>query len=211
LVSQLTRLHELLSLLEVPVLYAPGYEADDVLATLARRLREEGAPALVVSGDRDLLQVAHGSVEVLFVGARGKPPTLYDEMGVERRFGVSPRQLPSWTALVGDPSDNLPKVPGVGPRTATRLVREYGDVSGILRHLTEILPPKLRPVLEGHAEQALLTERLATLVVDVPLATEQISLPISLPAFRRLRELFVELEFQSLIPRLDSLVLGAPL
>ncbi|HEY3593429.1 MAG TPA: hypothetical protein VGL13_06130, partial [Polyangiaceae bacterium] len=98
LAAQFSRLHELLSILGAPVLYAPGFEADDVLATMARQFRERDQATTVVSGDRDLLQVAHGSVRVLFAGARGKQPTYYGESEVEERFGVLPRQLPSWVA-----------------------------------------------------------------------------------------------------------------
>jgi DNA polymerase-1 len=215
LVVQLARLHELLTLLEVPVLYAPGYEADDVLATMARELREREEPAIVVSGDRDLLQVAHGSVRVLFAGARGKQPTSYGEAEVEDRFGVLPRQLPSWVALVGDPSDNLPKVPGIGARTATRLVREFGDMKNLLARLSEVNPPKLREDLARHAEQIVMTEELARLEDRVLLsrrggaldasANEARPLPITARGFDQLREFFVELEFQSLLPRLDAL------
>lgn len=205
LVVQLARLHELLTLLDVPVLYAPGYEADDVLATLARATREHEEPALVVSGDRDLFQVAHGSVRVLFAGARGKQPTSYGEAEVEERFGVLPRQLPSWVALVGDPSDNLPKVPGIGARTATRLVREFGDMKTLLARLSEVNPLKLREELARYADQILLTEELARLEDHVPLEGEARAAPMTARGFDQLRELFVELEFQSLLPRLEAL------
>jgi DNA polymerase-1 len=205
LLAQLSRLHELLSLLEVPVHYAPGYEADDVLATLARELRERDEPALVVSGDRDLLQVAHGSVNVLFAGARGKDAVLYGAAEVEARFGVAPQALPAWVALVGDPSDNLPKVPGIGPRTATELVRRFGNMEGLLRRLSEVDPPKLRAVLELYREQIIMTEQLARLEDRLPLTPEPRALPISPRAFEQLRALFVELEFHSLIPRLAAL------
>lgn len=208
LVTQLSRLHELLTLLEVPALYAPGHEADDVLATMARRSRERDEAAIVVSGDRDLLQVAHGSVRVLFAGARGKKPTWYGEAEVLERFGVLPRQLPSYVALVGDASDNLPKVPGVGERTATRLVREFGDMKNLLARLPEVNPPKLREELARHTEQILFTEELARLDEEVPLAGDARAKPMTLRGVGQLRELFVELEFQSLVPRLDALARG---
>jgi DNA polymerase-1 len=203
LVVQLSRLHELLSLLEVPVLHAAGYEADDVLATMARELREQDQRTIIVSGDRDLLQTAHGSVRVLFAGARGKQPTYYGESEVEERFGVLPRQLPSWVALVGDPSDNLPKVPGVGARTATRLVREFGDMRSLVARLAEVSPPKLREDLTRYAEQVLLTEDLARLEEHVPLTGGERVKAISARGFDQWRELLVELEFQSLLPRLE--------
>jgi DNA polymerase-1 len=151
------------------------------------------------------LQVARGSIRVLFVGVRGKAPTLYDEAAVEERFGVPPRQLPSWIALAGDPSDNLPKMPGVGPRTATRLVREFGNIRNLLARVSEVLSPKLREDLPRHAEQLLLNEELATLEEHVPVGTETTALPLTARAFARMRELLVELEFRSLVPRLEAI------
>jgi DNA polymerase-1 len=205
LLAQLSRLHEFLSILEVPVFFAPGYEADDVLATLAKALRDRNDAALVVSGDRDLLQVAHGTVKVLFVGARGKEATTYGQDEVKARFGVLPGQLPSWVALVGDPSDNLPKVPGIGPQTATRLVLEFGDMTTLFRRLAEVSPAKLRDDLERHRDQVLLNEELAKLEVDVPLDKRAEARPIPPHAFDAVRKLLVELEFQSLVPRFEAI------
>ena len=120
--AQFGRLQQLLEALAVPAYRCPGFEADDVLATLAKRARDTRVPALVVSGDRDLLQLARGSVQVHFVGRRGKDALVYDEAAVFARFGVAAEFLPSYVALVGDPSDNLPGVPGIGAITAQRLL-----------------------------------------------------------------------------------------
>src|SRR5260221_13140050 len=118
LVAQLGRLDELLERVGGVVLGSPGFEADDVLATVAARLRAAEHPTIVVSGDRDLLQLAHGSVRVHFVGRRGKDALIYDEAAVRERFGVPPWRLPSFVALVGDNSDHLPGVPGIVPKIA---------------------------------------------------------------------------------------------
>ncbi len=203
--AQFGRLSELLAAFTCPVFCAPGFEADDVLATLAHQLREQGEATLVMSGDRDLLQVARGSVRVLFLGARGQKPVIYDSSAVVERFQVSAEQLPTWAALVGDPSDNLPGVPGVGPRTASSWVREFGSVAQLLARIAEVKPERLRAALSLHGEQALLNEELARLRVDVPLGDGPRVGSLGAPAFTRLRELFVELEFKSLGARLAAL------
>jgi DNA polymerase I len=203
--AQFERLSELLGAFECPVFSVPGFEADDVLATLADRLREQAGPTLVMSGDRDLLQLARGSVRVLFMGARGQKPVIYDSGAVAERFLVSAEQLPAWVALVGDPSDNLPGVPGVGPRTASSWVREYGSVAQLLARIAEVKPERLRAVLSAHGEQALLNEELARLRVDVPLGDGPRVGRLGTHAFTRLRKLFAELEFKSLSARLDAL------
>jgi DNA polymerase-1 len=206
LVTQLRRLEEVLAAFHVPVFRCPGWEADDVLATLARRLSTAGSSVLVMSGDRDLLQVARADVRVLFIGARGQKPTLMDGARVEARFLVRPEQLPTYVALVGDPSDNLPGVPGVGPKTAAKWVQRYGSIRGVLAELEELTPGRLRAELAARADHVLLNEELVTLHTDVPLGAGPLTAAISARAARKLRDLFAELEFKSLIPRLDRLV-----
>ncbi len=202
---QLARLDRLWACLEVPVFRVPGFEADDILATLARGLREASAPTVVLSGDRDLLQLARGSVSVLFTGARGKEAVSYDEARVIERFGVRPEQLPSLAAFVGDPSDNLPGVRGIGPRTASQLVQRFGDVGTVLDRAAEIERESLRTAVVSARDQLLLNEELSRLREDVPLASGPIALPLTLAAVTRLREFFLELEFKSLASRLDGI------
>jgi DNA polymerase I len=203
--SQFARLRELLAAFEVPVFCVPGVEADDLLATLAQALRDRSTPALVMSGDRDLLQVARGSTRVLFLGARGQKPTLYDAERVQQRFMVAPEQLPTFVALVGDVSDNLPGMPGVGPRTASDWVRQFTSISQLLAHVDEVRPARLREQLSRHGEQLLLNEELAALRTNVPLAEGPLVLGVSSQALARVRALFGELEFKSLLPRLACL------
>jgi DNA polymerase I len=205
LAGQLDRLRELMAAFGVPTLSVPGFEADDVLATLARELRTKGQPVLAVSGDRDLLQLTQDGTEVLFLGARGKEPVVYDADAVQRRYGIVPELLPSWVALAGDPSDNLPQVPGIGARTATRLIEEFGTIANLLAHLDAVTPSRIRDVLRDHAEQALRTEQLARLRTDVPLPGDLRAGRVDKGALERLQALFVELEMRSLIPRLEAL------
>lgn len=205
LVAQLDRLRELLSAFEVPVYQIAGVEADDVLATLAARLSSDGADVLVMSGDRDLLQTIGEHVRVLFVGARGQKPTIYDAARVLERFGVPPERLPTFVALVGDASDNLPRVPGIGPRTASKWVSEHASAEALLAHAAALAPARSGAELQAHAAQVLETELLATLRRDVPLGPGPLGAPLSAGARDRLAALFTELEFKSLKPRLAAL------
>ncbi|HKQ68629.1 MAG TPA: 5'-3' exonuclease H3TH domain-containing protein [Polyangiaceae bacterium] len=206
LVQQLERLPDLLSVLGVPVLSAPGFEADDVLATVAEHAAADGRDALVVTGDRDLLQLARDSVRVLFIGVRGQEPVVYDGEAVRERFGFPAANLPTLIALAGDKSDNIPGVPGIGDRTAKRLVREFGTVDGLLENLDSVRPEKLRALLDANREQLAMNETLSRLRTDVDVGGPPYSRAISREGFARLREEFERFEFKSLLPRLDALV-----
>ena len=211
LAVQFGRLRELLHALAVPAFRCPGFEADDVLATLAKRARDAAVPALVVSGDRDLLQLAHGSVRVLFLGRRGKDAVVYDETAVVQRFGIQPVQLPSYVALVGDPSDNLPGVPGIGPAIAARLLAGKRDCQQLFDELESVKSARVRDALQAHHPQVLQTESLARLREDAPaFSADQPGKLWAVPsadALSALGKLFEELEFKSLRARLEKLYL----
>jgi len=205
LVEQLRRLDELLERVGAVSLGSPGFEADDVLATVAAELRVENRSALVVSGDRDLLQLAYGSIQVHFVGRRGKDALTYDEALVRSRFGVPPWRLPSYVALVGDSSDNLPSVPGIGPATAKKLLENRENVNELLRDAPSLVPERIGQLLLAHAEQITQTERLARLRTDARLpASPHLARP-SQESLTGLRDWFEALEMKSLLPRLDKL------
>lgn len=200
---QLRRLPALLEAFSVPTWCAPGFEADDVLATLTARLRAQAdtPSVLIVSGDRDLLQLVDDRVRVWFIGARGQDAKLFDSTAVRERYGVSPERLPAWTALVGDTSDNLMGAPGIGPKTATQLVSEHGSVAGVLARVAELRTSRIRDSLTQHAERLLMNEELARLRHDVPLEGTPLAGSLTHVSLQRLREAFEDLEFRSLIPR----------
>ena len=200
--SQLVAVLDLLDALAVPVHRAPGFEADDVLASLARRYRDAGQSALIVTGDTDLLQIARGPIEVLFVGRRQKDHVRYDEAAVAARYGLPPERLPTLKALVGDPSDHLPGILGIGAKSATALVAAHGDARGILAAM-ESLPPKARAALTGHEDALLQWEDLATVRDDLPIAEPWAS-PVTPEAWRRVRDVFERWEFKSLLDRLPA-------
>lgn len=210
LAAQLTELPALIEALGAPAFAVPGFEADDILATLARELGAGGQPVCIVTGDRDLLQLARDGVEILFVGQRGRAHVRYDAAAVEARFGLSPERLPSYVALVGDPSDEIPGVPGVGAKIAARWVREHGDIAGILGNIDALAPAKLRPVIAGRADQLRLSEQLARLRSDVPLGPGPRHTGFDDHARARLRAWFERFEFRSLLARLDALPVAEP-
>jgi DNA polymerase-1 len=205
LTLQFARLHQLIAALGVPAHAAKGFEADDVLATLTERCVERGQEVLLVSGDRDLFQLVRDGVDVLFVGARGKPPTRYDGAHVRERFGFSAERYPTYLALVGDSSDNLPKVPGIGESTAQKLVAAFESAEAMLAQLDAWPNAKVRESLRKHAEQIRSTERLARLVKNVPLASSAIASEVAEQSLGELTVLFAELEFHSLLPRVAKL------
>src|SRR5947209_12211545 len=164
-------LRELLEVLGVPTFEVREHEADDVLATLAKRAADEGLETMIVTADRDFLQLVRPGVGVLFNRKGISDMTLYDTDAVVARFGLPPEKLCDFVALKGDPSDNLPGVPGVGDKTASALVQQFGSVEEMYERLDEI-PQKLRkvvPALTEAREQVLRNKRLATLIDELPL------------------------------------------
>ena len=204
LAQQLARFDDLVAALGFPMFALTGYEADDVLATLALRFMTRGDDVVVVSGDRDLLQCVDARCEVLFVGQRGKAPVRYDRAAVERRFGIPPERLPGYVALVGDSSDNIPKVPGIGDASARALMREHATVAELLDGLDAIDNPRLRELLRTHDAQLRRNEGLVRLRRDLPLP-ELEPCPLADEARGQTRALFEALEFKSLLARLDAL------
>lgn len=202
--TQWGRLDELLAATSAPVHAVAGYEADDVLATIAHLRAGEQKDTIVVSGDRDLYQVVGERTRVLFLGARGKKPEMVDEALVRARYGVAPRQMPSWAALVGEVADNLPGVPGIGAKTATKLVATYGSIARLVEAADTVTPPKIGSAIAEARETILRNEELATLRRDLPLESPLVG-AVGERAFVALRALFVELEFRSLVERLEKI------
>src|SRR5436309_8148882 len=142
--QQMGLVRQVVETLRIPIVDAPGYEADDVIATLATQAKERGDEVIVVTGDRDEYQLVEDPYVRVLYNRRGVSDyVLYDEAGIKERTGVTPAQYPQYAALRGDPSDNLPGVPGVGEKTAAKLINTYGDLEGIFEHLDE-LPPRQR-------------------------------------------------------------------
>lgn len=204
LVEQVRRFERWMEALAVPVHRAEGFEADDVIATLAERLEAEGHDVLVVTGDTDLFQVVTGRVAVWFVGRRQRDALRMDLDAVQTRYGVAPRQVPTIKALVGDSSDNLPGLPGIGPKTAARWIRAHHDAAGIVAASDTLAPARHRQAVASGADALVQWEHLATVRRDVPLPPPWAG-PLTEAAFDRLDQQFEALAFESLRPRLRHL------
>jgi DNA polymerase-1 len=201
-VPQLPLIHEVVDALRIPTLEIEGVEADDVIATLATRAAAAGTDVIVVTGDRDAYQLVRDPhVKVLYNRRGVSDYVLYDEAGIEERTGVTAEQYPEYAALRGDPSDNLPGVPGVGEKTAAKLVTTYGSLEGIFEHLDE-LPPRQRQNLGEARERVFLNREMSRLVRDVPVDVEPGDLRQGAWDREQVRVLFDQLAFRTLMPRL---------
>ncbi len=202
--AQMGLVRQVIDTFALPVVEAPGYEADDVIATLATRAAMRGEDVVIVTGDRDCYQLVEDPhVRVLYNKRGVSEYALYDEAGILERTGVRPEQYVDYAALRGDTSDNLPGVPGVGEKTSAKMVSTYGGLGGIFEHLDE-QTPKLRANLADNEQIALANRELMTLVRDVPLAVEDESLDQGEFDPEAVLELFKFLQFPSLIPRLPE-------
>jgi DNA polymerase-1 len=201
-VPQLPLIREVVEALHIPVLEEEGVEADDVIATLAVQADAAGIDAVLVTGDRDSYALVHDPhVKVLYNRRGVSDYTLYDEAGILERTGVTPAQYLDYAALRGDPSDNLPGVPGVGEKTAAKLVTSYGGLEGIFEHLDE-LPPKQRENLGAARDRVFLNREISRLRTDVPLAVGPGDLVQGPWDREQVRVLFDQLAFRTLWPRL---------
>jgi DNA polymerase-1 len=200
---QIDRIREVVRAFRIPVLEAEGFEADDVLGTVARQAATEGTDTLILSGDRDLLQLIDDKVSVRLPGRSLSDSTDYDAARFTEEWGFPPLQLIDYKALVGDKSDNIPGVPGVGEKTATGLLQQYGSLDSIYENL-ENIPARYRAKLEAGRESALLSRNLATIRTNAPVH-------IALEACRagqyvraEIAALFQTLEFRTLLSRLPA-------
>jgi len=198
LAVQVPYVHRVCDALRVPRLEVAAWEADDVIATLARQAVAQGLKVVVVSADKDLLQLVDDDVKVMNPGREGSGATLYDRQAVEAKFGVPPERVVDVLALVGDAVDNVPGVPGIGDKGARDLVREFGPLEAVLESAAKVKRASYRAGLEQHREQALLSKHLVTLRVDVPIRLELDVLRRQAPDRDAAHALFSELEFTSI-------------
>jgi DNA polymerase-1 len=202
LAQQLPKVKPLLSALGIPYLECPGYEADDIMATLAKRAEAEGIPALLLTGDKDMAQLVSEKILLL---RPGRKPTdrlvLVDQSGVEELFGVKPEQIVDLLALEGDSIDNVPGVPGVGEKTAVELLKAYGSLEGVLNAAPHIRNKRVAQALLEHRDSALLSRELVKLrEAPLPLGPKDCVAREIDP--EELRKVLEELEFKSILAEL---------
>jgi len=204
----LERVCQILDAFHIPVIAINGYEADDVVATLAARAVGKGLQAVIVSGDKDFYQLIGPGIALLNPGRGGQAAVeeqWVDQSNASERLGVPPTQVVDFLALVGDTSDNIPGVKGVGDKTALQLLQTYGDLDTILTKAPEIPGKRPREALLANADNARLSRQLVTLKRDVPVELDLEQLRVRTPDSDTLAALFTELEFRTLIPKLDAL------
>jgi DNA polymerase-1 len=201
--ASLPRVREIVEAFRIPVLELEGYEADDVIGTLASRAVDGGLEAVIVSGDKDFYQLLREHVCLLNPGRAGGPAAVDEEWvdtrNAHERLGVAPAHVVDYLGLIGDSSDNVPGVPGIGPKTAIQLIEEFGPIERILERTAEIKAKRPREALEAFGADALLSKKLVTIDTNLAIELDLDALRIEKPDRPRLRELFLDLEFHSLV------------
>ncbi len=209
--SQIKRIEELLETFNIPTITYPNYEADDILGTLARRADEQGTDVLILTGDRDLFQLVTERVKILYTPGGPSPKTVvYGPEEVHERYGLTPQQFIDLKALTGDSSDNIPGVPGVGDKTATKFLTTYGTLDNLYAHIDEIRGPKTRQNLIDAKEQVEINKRLVTIVTDLDLEYDPARFAVRDYDQEAVIKLFNELEFRSLIKQLPESIHSLP-
>ncbi len=200
---QVDRAEEVLQALGIPSCGLDGYEADDLIGTLARQAEEAGLDTLIITGDSDALQLVREHVHVLVPGRKYSDTVRYDPDRVRERYGFEAERLVEFKALKGDPSDNIPGVPGVGEKTAEELVRNFGSLEALYAKLEQV-SPRYRKALEENREQAFLSRDLARIRTDVPIRLDLEGSRFGAYDREAVVRLFRELEFRSLLERLPG-------
>jgi DNA polymerase-1 len=186
-----------------------GWEADDVIATLATRADEAGIKTTVVSTDRDAFQLVTDSVNLMMTPRGVQDPQVYTPERVEARYGITPEQIPDFIGLKGDTSDNIPGVPGIGDKTAGQLIAQYGSLEDVIAHADELSPARRKNIVE-HADIARDSKQLATMRRDLDIDCDVTQLVLEPPDRSELREMFRRFEFRNLLNRIDLLDEAVP-
>jgi DNA polymerase-1 len=202
--TSLSRVRDVIAGFNDPVVELEGYEADDVIGTLALKARDAGLEAVIVSGDKDFYQLVGPNIHLLNPG-RGGPTGVATEWVTEEnaseKFGIPPSQVVDYLALVGDSSDNVPGARGIGPKTAVKLLQDFGSVEALLERAAEVTPPRAGASLTENAENVRLSKKLVTIMTDLPIELDLEALRVQEPDAAALRDVFAALEFRRLAER----------
>ena len=204
LVMQMPLLKDVLHAMNIKTLEIEGFEADDIIGTVARIGEEEGLAPLIITGDRDALQLASDKTKVLITKKGITDFELYDDEKMLERYGLTPTQFIDLKGLMGDSSDNIPGIPGVGEKTGIALLMQFGSIENMLEHTDEISKAGLRNKVEENAQLAVMSKRLATINRFVPIDIEIEELKREEPDYKELIEIYTKLEFNSFLKRLKA-------
>jgi DNA polymerase I len=204
--DQFPKVREVVKALRIPVYEMPGYEADDVIGTITRQLDpREDLETTIVTVDLDMLQLVTPRVRLMTTRSGVENTVMYDVDRIDERFGLRPDQMIDYKALKGDPTDNIPGVPGVGEKTAAKLIREFNDLEALFARLDEVTPEKLRDKLAEHREQVFMGRELSTIVRDLPIEIDLDAARLADYDRDTVVRLFREYEFRTLIERLPPM------
>ena len=198
--KQIPQIRRLLEAMQTPVLASDGYEADDVIGTLAKQAAEHDVDVFVISSDKDLMQLVGDRVKFL---NPMKNDTIYDSTGVKEFMGVEPLQVIDLLALKGDAVDNIPGAPGIGDKGAKQLIEEYGSVEEAIKNAEQVKRKTYRESLVNNEDQILMSKRLATIALDAPVSLDLDALAAAEPDIDKLRTFYTELQFHSLLSELE--------
>jgi len=206
LVNQFDRVRQLVEAFHIPIFELDDYEADDVLGTLSRQASERGIDSVIVTGDADTMQLVSPSVKILYPKPRGSfsDTKLYDETAVVEKYGVKPEHIADLKALEGDVSDNIPGVPGIGAKTAVKLIQQFGSIEEIYAHIDEVTPARIQTLLRENEATARQSKKLATIVTQTSVNLDLDKCQTSHYDRNTVTELFRELEFFSLLTKLPE-------
>ena len=203
LAMQLPLLKEVLDAMNIRILEIDGFEADDIIGTVARRAEEEDYETLIITGDKDALQLATHVTKVIITKKGISEFEVYDYDAMMEKYGFSPEQFIDYKGLMGDSSDNIPGLPGVGEKTAQKLVLEYGSVANLLSSTDKITNAKLKEKIEDNAQLAIMSRRLAEINTQVPIEIQLEDYVEEEPEYDKLIELYKKLEFNSFLKKLQ--------
>ncbi|GAE34104.1 DNA polymerase I [Halalkalibacter akibai] len=202
--EQFPLVRELLDAFNISRFELENYEADDIIGTLAKKAANKDFDVKVFSGDKDLLQLVSDKVTVVLTKKGITNVEAYDEALIEEKYGITPNQIIDMKGLMGDSSDNIPGVPGVGEKTALKLLKEFGSVEKVLESIDQISGKKMKEKLEENREQALMSKELATIFLEVPFDTEIDDLSFGDYDQKKVVDFMKELEFTSLVTKFDT-------
>jgi DNA polymerase-1 len=207
LINQMGRVKQLVQTFRIPLFEVDRYEADDVLGTLSRQASQRGIDTVIVTGDADTMQLVSPHVKVLYpkAGKAFSDTQLFDEEAVRQKYGVGPEHIADLKAMEGDPSDNIPGIPGIGEKTAVKLIQQFGSLEEVYKHLDEVTPPKIKEILKNNEAIARQSKELTTIVTQTPVTLNLDDCRVGQFDRKQVADFFRELEFYSLLPKLPDM------
>ncbi|MBE0570935.1 MAG: DNA polymerase I [Ignavibacteriaceae bacterium] len=202
MIPQIGRIKEIIELMNIPLYIKPGYEADDIVGTAVRLAEKKGMISYAVTPDKDYMQLVTDKTLIVKPGRGSDEVVFYDVKKVKEEYGFEPEQMIDYLALIGDSSDNIPGVRGIGPKTALPLIQEFGSIENLYKNIDKIDKAGTKKKLEENKENAILSKELATINCKVPMEFDFNEAKFSKPDFDKLGDLFIELEFKNLYTRL---------